>query len=271
MNLAAISMPASSRAPVMPGERRRDLGLALLGSLVFHGAAIVAVSSPPGQVDGRVIGAPFAARLVMVDSISLLAEHPGGDPTGPASQDAYPPSGVSAERGTWVRPPAQRLTPPSEPPALLKPAPPMAKPDPDPLPPLERLVSASALEAPAPASVPASAAAMMASMAEYRPGSALDERPRPIGDIEPDYPEQAAGQEGVVVLRLLINALGKVDDVIVVRAAPEHLFDAAARDAFAKADFLPGRLGGVPVRSQMTVEVRFTPLNRGAEVVGRGY
>ena len=78
-------------------------------------------------------------------------------------------------------------------------------------------------------------------------------------------------REGVVVLRLLISDTGQVDNVAVVRAEPAGVFEQAAIEAFAKARFSPGLAGGTPVKSQITVEVQFVPINRGARVSGRTY
>ncbi len=84
------------------------------------------------------------------------------------------------------------------------------------------------------------------------------------------YPEEAKKQEGSVVLRLLISEAGAVDNVAVVRAYPAGLFEASALEAFGKAKFSPGKMLGVAVKSQITIEVLFTPINRG-KVSGRSY
>ena len=78
-------------------------------------------------------------------------------------------------------------------------------------------------------------------------------------------------REGSVVLRLLVGEAGEVDEVAVVRAFPRGLFEASALAAFGQAKFSPGLLLGVPVKSQITIEVQFTPINRGATVSGRSY
>jgi periplasmic protein TonB len=105
---------------------------------------------------------------------------------------------------------------------------------------------------------------------DYMLGARLDPGPRPLEDIDPDYPDPYL-REGTVVLRLLISDTGQVDNVAVVRSQPPGVFDAAALDAFGKAKFAPGRAAGIPVKSQITVEVRFMPINRGAGVSGRTY
>jgi len=106
---------------------------------------------------------------------------------------------------------------------------------------------------------------------DYLFAARLDPGPRPLGDIEPVFPPAAGGQEGRVVLRILVGASGSVDEVAVVRAEPAGWFEDAALEAFRAAKFAPGRLLGVAVKSQVTIEVNFTPFNRGATVSGRGY
>jgi len=122
----------------------------------------------------------------------------------------------------------------------------------------------------APAAAMPSADAALPAAPEYAFGVRLDPGPHPLEDIEPEYPDVHL-REGTVVLRLLISETGHVDDVAVVRAAPRGVFDQAALDAFGKAKFAPGFAAGTPVKSQITVEVRFVPINRGARVSGRSY
>lgn len=98
---------------------------------------------------------------------------------------------------------------------------------------------------------------------DYLAAGQLDPGPTLLSEIEPEYPEAAGSLRGAVILRLLISDQGVVDDVSVVRAAPEGVFDAAAVAAFRAAIFSPGRVLGVPVKSQVTIEVAFTPLQRG--------
>lgn len=105
----------------------------------------------------------------------------------------------------------------------------------------------------------------------YAFGAQLDPRPTPLDEIEPLFPAEAGLQEGVVVLRILISEAGVVDDVAVIRSSPKGLFERSAIVAFQAARFSPGFLLGLPVKSQINVEVNFTPFNRGAAVSGRGY
>ena len=68
----------------------------------------------------------------------------------------------------------------------------------------------------------------------------------------------------------MIDTSGDVEDVVVVSATPEGLFEASAIAAFGKAKFSPGRYLGIPVRSQITIAVDYTPTDRGSDVSGQG-
>ena len=105
----------------------------------------------------------------------------------------------------------------------------------------------------------------------YLSGGRLDPGPRPLQDVEPAFPDEAGQQHGIVVLRLLINESGVVDQAEVVRSAPKGLFEKSALEAFVAAKFSPGMLMGLPVKSQVTIEVEFAPFNRGANVTDRTY
>ncbi len=103
----------------------------------------------------------------------------------------------------------------------------------------------------------------------YQSAAGLDPPPRPLQDIDPEYPATAQLQEGFVVLRLLISSSGDVDEVAVVRATPPGVFEASALAAFGKAKFSPGYFLGIPVKSQLLIQVDFTPINRGGAVSGQ--
>ena len=104
---------------------------------------------------------------------------------------------------------------------------------------------------------------------DYRSALGLDPPPLPLQSIEPQYPASAHLQEGTVVLRLLISASGDLDEVAVVRATPPGVFDQSALLAFGKAKFSPGYFMGIPVKSQLLIEVGYTPINRGGAVSGQ--
>lgn len=99
----------------------------------------------------------------------------------------------------------------------------------------------------------------LATSLRYYLGSELDQRAVPLQAIEPEYPAAAGAREGALVLRLLINEHGRLDDIAVVRAEPEGVFESSARSAFAGARFSPGVREGAPVKSQLLIEVNYRP------------
>ena len=105
----------------------------------------------------------------------------------------------------------------------------------------------------------------------YVKSSELDPPPAPLNEITPEYPDAAGIREGFVVLRILINEQGRIDNLAIVRSFPKGVFDSSARTAFGSATFSPGMRFGIPVKSQLTIEVHFTPESRGGDVSGRGY
>ena len=123
-------------------------------------------------------------------------------------------------------------------------------------------------EAPPPAARPGWLDLPLPGPRYYEP-SELDRRPAPLHAIEPESPAEAGAREGTVVLRILVNEEGGVDDVAAVEAQPPDLFEKAAIAAFRAARFSPGMLYDAPVKTQMLVEVEFR--NPGRVASGRGY
>ena len=93
----------------------------------------------------------------------------------------------------------------------------------------------------------------------YYPASQLDRPPVPLEAIAPDYPGEAKIPKGLVTLRVRINERGEVDDVTLLRAEPEGVFERSALEAFAAARFSPGVLDGAAVGSEIDVEVEYLP------------
>lgn len=88
--------------------------------------------------------------------------------------------------------------------------------------------------------------------------SELDERPQIQTQTEPQFPLHVdPGVVGVVVLKLLIDQRGAVEDAIVISSKPEGVFDAAAVAEFRKAKFQPGKKAGRSVKTQLAIEVVF--------------
>ena len=88
----------------------------------------------------------------------------------------------------------------------------------------------------------------------------VDEMPAPITQVQPKYPETAAKAklEGTVWLKLLVNKLGKIDSVIVLRpSATLAELERAAVDAAKQWVFKPATQKGIPVAVWAAIQVKF--------------
>ena len=75
--------------------------------------------------------------------------------------------------------------------------------------------------------------------------------------VVPDVPAQAA------TLQILINEYGEVDQVIVEDSLLPEAAQKTVVDAFVKARFHPGEINGVPVKSQLKIEIMLEDINLG--------
>ena len=84
-----------------------------------------------------------------------------------------------------------------------------------------------------------------------------DREPKEIYSPKPEYPElpRQANMEGTVVLRVLVNREGRVEEVLLDRSSP--MFDDAAIEAIRKWRFSPALMGREPVAAWVTIPVRF--------------
>lgn len=86
----------------------------------------------------------------------------------------------------------------------------------------------------------------------------LDRYPELKAALELTFPAGAAAESsGYVVLLVLIDAEGRVDDASVVQAAPEGIFDEEAKSALLRARFKPALKDGLAVRSRLVVHVTY--------------
>ena len=81
--------------------------------------------------------------------------------------------------------------------------------------------------------------------------------PQLVSMDPPHYPSIAkdAGVQGTVILRVLVNTEGMVEDVMVVQSIP--MLDEAAVDAAWTAVFKPGTQDGQPVKVWMVLPMQF--------------
>jgi protein TonB len=150
----------------------------------------------------------------------------------------------------------------TRPPKLRKAAPaPEPRPSPSPAP--NEVVTAP-LPAAVPDIVPASPEPVPAAAAPtarpapavVQPGYSADYLRNPA----PRYPPLARrmGQQGKVVLRVLVNSGGSPDRVELRTSSGSELLDEAARDAVRQWSFVPARRGDTPVDAWVLVPVTFT-------------
>lgn len=91
-------------------------------------------------------------------------------------------------------------------------------------------------------------------------GGKLDSLPRIIEKVRPAYPEHArrAHRTGVVTLKFLVDAEGRVKQASVVEASPQGLFEESALSAIARWRFAPAMRQGSPVPTWLILPIRFT-------------
>lgn len=91
-------------------------------------------------------------------------------------------------------------------------------------------------------------------------GGKLDSLPRIVEKVKPTYPEHArrTHRTGVVTLKFLVDAEGRVHQASVVEASPQGLFEESALSAIARWRFAPAMRQGRPVPTWLILPVRFT-------------
>ena len=84
-------------------------------------------------------------------------------------------------------------------------------------------------------------------------------RPLYKQNTSPPYPQKARrlGYEGIVMLKVLINQNGRVDDLTVLKSSGHQILDRAALSAVKKWLFEPGSEGGVKKKMWVKIPIRF--------------
>ena len=81
----------------------------------------------------------------------------------------------------------------------------------------------------------------------------------PLNDVSPDYPRYALqrGIEGHVKLAFTINRAGAVENVRVIEASPQNVFEREARRAAVRWRFAPRTEGGLAVAREAVKTLYF--------------
>lgn len=89
------------------------------------------------------------------------------------------------------------------------------------------------------------------------PFYALTEKPKEIARVMPKYPQEALRErvEGTVVLKILVNSYGEIEEIQVLNSIP--YLDEAAMAAARQFKFTPARQGNKPVKAWINVPVSF--------------
>ena len=100
----------------------------------------------------------------------------------------------------------------------------------------------------------------------YYPARRLDVYPTLASELDRSYFEAATSSniKARVLLLVLIDAAGNVDDVSIAESGAAEELEHAARRAFLAARFTPARKNGRAVKSQVLIEV-----NYGSEIAAR--
>ncbi len=93
----------------------------------------------------------------------------------------------------------------------------------------------------------------------YYPARQLDVYPQLLAPVKLDYPDRAVAQnlDGKLLLLLLIDEYGVVNEASVVEAQPEGYFEAAALLVFRATRFSPAQKQGLPVKSRVLLQVGY--------------
>jgi len=93
----------------------------------------------------------------------------------------------------------------------------------------------------------------------YYPARQLDVYPRPLTPLKIDFPATAtnARADGRLLVLLLIDEFGVVNEASIVEAEPQGYFEEATLDVFRAARFSPAQKAGKPVKSRALLQVNY--------------
>ncbi|WP_298184495.1 energy transducer TonB [uncultured Pseudomonas sp.] len=215
----------------------------------------------------------FAAACVMALALFGLMLYMVAPPSSQPSDEPLTVAnfvrldGKVSEAATRSRQQAPQPPQPQTPPAPTPPTPMAATPSANlpaldlPVPSLSSAVAVNSAPTPSLAGLAAGAAAPSApapSAADGQPAGPESEV-MPLNDVSPEYPRYALqrGIEGHVKLAFTINRAGTVENVRVVEASPQNVFEREARRAAVRWRFAPRTEGGLAVAREAVKTLYF--------------
>lgn len=257
-----ISPPIAHRPDPAPGltARQRRLASVLAAVLALHALGLWVLlagqSEPPElPVPGEVV----TTALLLPEPASASAAAPAA-PARPAVAKPQParPQAKPAQQPPTAQPlPTPSVPAKSQPPAALPAAVPAQAPS------SQAPAGASAPAAPAAQANAASASTAAGSAAAASPAPARIELPSSSADYlnnpKPAYPglSKRLGEEGKVVLRVLIEADGSASKAEIRSSSGYDRLDQAALQTVLRWRYLPGKRGGVPEAMWFNVPINF--------------
>ena len=257
MTIASPSARRPDPATASPGRHRRHASV-LVAVLAVHAlglwALLAGLSDPPElPVPGEVV----TTALLLPEPASAAAAAAAAAPARPAAAKPQParPQAKPAQQPPTAQPlPAPSVPARSQPPAALPPA-----------------AQAPSSQAPAGASAPAAPAAQAnaasasaaAGSAVASPAPARIELPSSSADSlnnpKPAYPglSKRLGEEGKVVLRVLIEADGSASKAEIRSSSGYDRLDQAALQTVLRWRYLPGKRNGVAEAMWFNVPINF--------------
>ncbi|MDD2746926.1 MAG: TonB family protein [Acidithiobacillus ferrooxidans] len=233
----------------LPSSPRPPRAVVFLLALILESGilAVLAVWMRPSPLPTPVITPPMAVQLVSWPQPSATPQ-PTPHPPALRTTASIPRKPVPTPPKLSPRPPREAKvpvrTPHSAPSALAVTAAPST---------ISRMPAPVTSAAATPA-IPALPPSPPAPAAETRPSI-----PAYAHNPAPEYPQSARwdGEEGTVLLRVLVNVSGLPKKITVVRSSGYTSLDRAAEKAVRHWRFTPGTRDGKPVAMQVEVPIRF--------------
>jgi protein TonB len=89
--------------------------------------------------------------------------------------------------------------------------------------------------------------------------SEVDQKPAVLLKLKPPYPYRARrfNISGYVRVKFLVDKLGQVTRISILKSSPEGVFDNTVRDTIASWKFSPGKIQGKPVSTWVVTTITF--------------